>query len=278
MISLIAIDLDDTLIAPDLHIPDENLTAIRLAIKSGVKVVIATARGWAGAKRFYDRMGLSTPIILSSGASTVDGQTGAVIRRSYLPLSFARDVVTFADEQQIALRVYVGSEVWNNFDYDPSNGKNKTIEIHVENLVQKLVEAPFQIFVKGEREAKLILERFGSEGDGYRCRHHVYADGIPELNILHPRSTKQDALADLCAAFDVPREQVMALGDSKNDLGMIAWAGIGVAMSWADDAVKEVADWVLADGTVRLTHDPDAEVAEAIFHHVLQQPKTEFAG
>ncbi|TCP53367.1 hypothetical protein EV586_106101 [Tumebacillus sp. BK434] len=270
MIRLIAIDLDDTLIARSGQVPEANWTALRRAQDAGVRVVIATARGFAGAKRFYDPLGLDTPMIVSSGSNVVDGRTGTVLRRRLLPLEFARAVAEFADEHDIALRVYVGSEVWNNFDYDPVNGTDRTVERTVARLHEQLVEAPYQIFVKGNREAQLILREFGEAGDGYCCRHHVYGDGISELNILHPQATKQDALAELCAALEVPREQVMALGDSRNDLGMIRWAGLGVAMSWAPSDVQEAADWVLPADAERLTGDQDAEVAEAILRFVLQ--------
>ncbi|ASS76051.1 hypothetical protein CIG75_14535 [Tumebacillus algifaecis] len=273
MIKLIAIDLDDTLIAPDGHLPEENVTALAQAQEAGVQVVIATARGYAGTKRFHDQLGLTTPLIVSSGSNVIEGRSGEVLRRRFLPLPFAREVVAFAQAHQIALRVYVGNEVWNNLDYDPSNGRQRTVEKQVEQMAEALVEAPFQIFVKGNRESELILAQFGEAGEGYCCRHHVYSDGISELNILHPKSTKHDALAGLCAALDVPQEQVMALGDSKNDLGMIAWAGFGVAMSWASEAVRAAADWVVPADAQRLTSDPDAEVAEAVLRHVLHVAK-----
>ncbi|ARU62077.1 hypothetical protein CBW65_14465 [Tumebacillus avium] len=269
MIRLIAIDLDDTLIAPNGQIPPANLAALRRVRDAGVQVVIATARGYAGAKRFYDPLELTTPMIVSSGSNVVDGQTGAVLRRRLLPLDFARKVAQFAQTHDIALRVYVGSEVWNNFDYDPVNGTNRTIERTVEQLPERLVDEPYQIFVKGNRESQLLLEAFGEAGDGYCCRHHVYGDGISELNILHPKATKQDALAELCEALEVPREQVMALGDSRNDLGMIKWAGIGVAMRWSPPEVQAVADWVLPADAERLTDDEDADVAEALLRFVL---------
>jgi 5-amino-6-(5-phospho-D-ribitylamino)uracil phosphatase len=256
MIRLIAMDLDDTLIAPDQHVPQENFTAIREAQDAGMHVVFATARGWHRTEALYRESGLDTPAIVSSGARLIDGVTGDEMWVRTIPTDLVRDVIRFSNEHEISLRVYVGAREYNNLPEDPVSFTGAT---YVPELQDHLGGLPFQIFTKGQHETDLLLERFGTQGEGFLARRVVYADGIPEVMFLHPQSTKGMALATLCRDLGITKDEVMAIGDSMNDLSMIEWAGIGVAMSWAPPAVRAGADFVTSEG------DP-AGVAEAIRH------------
>lgn len=257
MIRVIAIDLDETLIAQDKRIPEANLRALQAAQEAGVRVVIVTARGWQRTEELYRELGLDTPVILSSGSRIVDMHKGEDLLVRSLPLAFAKEVATFCEEQDIRVRVYVGNEMWNNRDFNPMFHHPKGYGFHVPDLPARLETAPFQIFIQGTSETAKIVERFGLKGPGYVCNVVSYYGGEEEVMILHPESNKGSALAVLCSEWGVAPEEVLAIGDSRNDLPMIEWAGIGVAMSWSPDEVKERADWVTSPGN-------KAGVAEAI--------------
>ena len=64
------------------------------------------------------------------------------------------------------------------------------------------------------------------------------------LQIMHPQVSKAVALAKVATFYGVPMEQVMAIGDAPNDVGMLQAAGVSVAMDNAHALVKDVADWV----------------------------------
>ena len=72
--------------------------------------------------------------------------------------------------------------------------------------------------------------------------------GFVDLEVMNPATNKGLALAALCRALGVPAEQVMAIGDSGNDIPMLKAAALGVAMESAaqevKDAVKQRADLV----------------------------------
>ena len=61
---------------------------------------------------------------------------------------------------------------------------------------------------------------------------------------MHPQVSKAVALSKVAAFYGVPMEQVMAIGDAPNDVGMLQVAGVAVAMDNAHPLVKDVADWV----------------------------------
>jgi hypothetical protein len=66
------------------------------------------------------------------------------------------------------------------------------------------------------------------------------------LQIMHPTAGKSSALAAVAELYKVPRAQVMAIGDAPNDLGMIQWAGLGIAVNNAHPLVRRAADYITA--------------------------------
>jgi len=72
----------------------------------------------------------------------------------------------------------------------------------------------------------------------------VYRTHSKFINITPAGVSKAKALAWLAMRMDIPQPAVMAVGDSDNDVGMVRWAGLGVAMGNARPSVLEAADWV----------------------------------
>lgn len=79
------------------------------------------------------------------------------------------------------------------------------------------------------------------------------------IEMVHPSVNKAESLRRVCELYGVAREDVMAIGDGGNDAEMIRWAGTGVAMGNARDAVKEAADIVAPPNT----EDGAAQIVEA---------------
>jgi hydroxymethylpyrimidine pyrophosphatase-like HAD family hydrolase len=62
--------------------------------------------------------------------------------------------------------------------------------------------------------------------------------------LTHPQANKADAVATLISSIGIERSQVLALGDAEADAGMLAWAGVGVAMGNAMPQARKVATWI----------------------------------
>ena len=77
----------------------------------------------------------------------------------------------------------------------------------------------------------------------------IAASGFGHIEVTAKDSTKAEALSVLADIYHCEPENVLALGDSFNDLHMLLWAGTGVAMGNADEHVKAVADFVTKDNT-----------------------------
>lgn len=98
-------------------------------------------------------------------------------------------------------------------------------------------------------------------------KYEVWGD-FEECAVTSPEATKETALARLCAGLGIPAARVLAIGDSRNDVPMLRWAGIGVAMGNAPPEVRRAVGRVTAPCE-------RAGVARAIDRYVFERCESE---
>jgi hypothetical protein len=121
--------------------------------------------------------------------------------------------------------------------------------------------APTFIRFLGKESVEAMQHRFGDLPLHFKIEHWM---DFVECAVTNRDATKQRALARLCADFQVPAERVLAIGDSRNDVPMLRWAGLGIAMGNALPEVRQSVRYVTAtndeDGVAlaleRFAHTP----------------------
>jgi Cof subfamily protein (haloacid dehalogenase superfamily) len=252
-IDLIALDLDGTLLAPDETISARNRTAIRDALTAGIRVVLVTGRGVDAPIRVSKELGLNLPVICCHGALTKDFGANKTLEKIPVPLKYAKPMLEFAEAHGLAIAVYVdeafyrleGSQILMDDMRGPGWFEAPTV-------AQILTEAPTFMRFLGEESVRRMLREFGDLPLAFR--HETWYDFV-ECAVLNRDASKKNALKKLCADFGVPSERVLAIGDSRNDVPMLRWAGIGVAMGNALPEVRQAVRYVTApndqDGVAR---------------------------
>jgi Cof subfamily protein (haloacid dehalogenase superfamily) len=252
-IDLIALDLDGTLLAPDETISVRNRTAIKEALSSGVRVVLVTGRGVDTPIRVSKELGLNLPVICCHGALTKDFGADKTLESIPVPLPYAKRMVEFAEREGLAIAIYVeeafyrlqGSEIFMDDMRGPGWHE-------APSLVELLSQAPTFIRFLGEESVHRMQREFGDLPLSFR--YETWQDFV-ECAVLNRDASKKNALARLCADFGIPAERVLAIGDSRNDVPMLRWAGVGVAMGNALPEVRESVRHVTApndqDGVAR---------------------------
>jgi len=244
MIRLIAVDLDDTLLGDDKLISAANKQAIQEAVGAGVHIVIATARGWFSTKFFSEELGLRGYAVCGSGTKIYD-HTGTCVKTWHIPLSKAKDILSFAAREKIMVVCSTPEKNLFNFVTDEWRPYIRPeIDVEVPDLHLELTEAPTQLFLKGQAEVERMKSYLPLDDPDFAVHTLLYRDNIPEMMIIHPEANKAAGLAWVCSQLGVNQEEVLALGDSANDVPMLKWAGVGVAMGWAPQPVQESADFV----------------------------------
>ncbi len=271
LIKVIATDMDGTLLSSEQTISKENFEAIEAARAAGVHVLIATGRSPREARDFLSKWQIKCAIICGNGAVVMD-EEDQVISKNCLEMPQLTTAVRTLASHNFYLEVYTNH---GNFtrDYRQQPYQDEMVKLLVgtgrrENKEAVLAHAD-------ERLALGILSLVDSnedilqlEADQYEfykvfaihkddrvfkeARAELEAD--PDLvvttswhdniEVNAARATKGKALGEYVKSLGVGLEHSMAIGDSYNDLSMLEAAGFSVAMGNADDAIKDVCDFV----------------------------------
>jgi hypothetical protein len=228
----------------DRVIPQRTRRAIRRAMEQGCLVTIATGRGFTAAARFAQDLGVSGPLICYQGALVKDCRDETIIYSATLPLDVARDVMAFCRGRALNVQVYLDDERAYVSQDDPLLGRVADLSgmpvTGVPDLAGWLSRPPLKfLFVEREEAVVELVRDLQAHFDG---RMQVVRSWNHLIEATGPNASKGEALARLAAHLGVPQAATMAIGDQDNDVSMIAWAGLGVAMGDASPAAKAVAD------------------------------------
>jgi len=257
----VALDLDGTLLDSSECISPANRAALKRTQALGIHIVLITGRGADAPLAFGRELGLTDPIICAHGALTKDCPSGRERRHIAIPREYATALIEFAQAHALDTAVYTGER------FHRIAGMRR----HMDDMQGPLwVEVP-DLIPLAEQDSTFI-RFFGHEAVDAISVHFA---GLPvhfkfetwgefeELAITSEEATKERALAQLCSDLSIDPSEVMAIGDSRNDVPMLRWARIGVAMGSALPEVIEAAPYVTSG------NDEDG-VARAIERFVLE--------
>lgn len=254
-IQLVAIDMDDTLIDEKGAVSPEASGCIRDSIGRGVKVTLATGRMFQSAVPYAKKLGLDVPLITYNGALIRSGLSDEIILHEPVPYDLSRDVVKYAQEKGLTLNLYVDDRliVAHMNDEVEYYATIAGVVAHAVGDLGKYISDLATI--RGEVNAvstKLLIVADSGIVDASMRELSVLFDGRLNITKSKPRFlemtkpgiSKAAAIKMLIKKWSIEQDQVMAIGDSLNDLEMLEFAGIGVAVANALPEVKQRADCV----------------------------------
>jgi Cof subfamily protein (haloacid dehalogenase superfamily) len=268
-IRLLAIDLDGTLVNERLEIDKRDIAAVRAASAVGVEVVIATGRMFKSSLPYAQQLGLRGPIINYQGAVVREIATGQVLYRCELTPEMQRRVLEFAEPRDWHVNAYVDETVYTARERPEADLYQQI------SLVPYNVVGPLSKWVHGDATKMVLVDTDASRVPAKLAELTAWMGPVAKvtrsldwfIEVINPEVSKAKSLAMVAERLKVPRSDVCAIGDNKNDEEMIAWAGWGVAMGSAPPEVKQIARYV--------TGLPDqAGVAQAIDRLILSQGRT----
>ncbi|MDR1126532.1 MAG: Cof-type HAD-IIB family hydrolase [Treponema sp.] len=248
MIRMIAIDLDDTLLRSDLTVSFRVRNMVKRAAKEGIMIVLATGRIPAATEFFARLLGMNKRngyFVCSNGTLIMESKTKNVIFETKMSVEAALTAFDLVSAEGFAVQLYKDDVMFvsktNEFTiYDQKlTGLKQVVAEDFRDLVAKGCD---KLLIPGD---PLILPPLESILNTYLGDEITLFTSKPYfLEILPPRTDKGVALAKIAAKLGIKREEVMAIGDSMNDVAMLKWAGTGVAMLNADERIKKIADLV----------------------------------
>jgi Cof subfamily protein (haloacid dehalogenase superfamily) len=245
MYHIIAIDLDGTLLTPQKLITPRTHQALYQAAERGMLIVIATGQTLQVLRHTCADLPLTAPQVIENGAIIADIQSGAILHERLLPTEHILPILdtlrALGLHRAYHTRQYVyvdnGTPRARNWYQPPI-----TPPIEVADVASIYPQPCIKIVGIGGadtlREKRRELERI------FSGKVYVTQSSFDLVELLHPHVSKGDALRVIAADLAIPPEEVVAIGDNHNDIGMLRFAGLGVAMGNAHAEVKEIADFV----------------------------------
>lgn len=265
---LLALDLDGTLLDRRMEITPAVKAAVAAAQAQGVIVTIATGRTFRATMPYVETLGLHGPVICYQGGAVFDSTTGAMTQPVTLPGPLAAEGAQLLLDLGMFCLVYANEKLYIADDTRPELDFYLTFHpegvdcIVAPNLVEVTTTLqPLKVQTIATTEAieqvvPQLTAAFAGRMDVLRAHDHF-------LELTPLGISKGKSLETLARALGIPREQVVAIGDHFNDVEMIQWAGLGLAMANGAPEVQASADAVVPsvgeDG-----------VAWAIRHYVLE--------
>ena len=267
---LIALDLDGTLTNSDKVITPHTFEVLMRAQAAGVRLVLCSGRPTYGIAALARQLKLEENggfVLSCNGANIIDWATGHLLFRQPLEARFLPQLLELADAHELPLLTYRGDCILaTRNDSVYLDEEARINQMPVEVVTDFIAEASQleggtpKCLIPGDPELLVELEEkmktiFGDTLSISRSAPFF-------LEIMAPGVGKDHSLARLLAHLDLSREQLIAFGDGFNDLTMLRFAGMGVAMANAAEEVKAVADFVT------LSNDEDG-VGHAVEQWVL---------
>ncbi|MGL5406823.1 MAG: HAD family hydrolase [Propionibacteriaceae bacterium] len=240
---LLALDIDGTLVDYDGVMPESLRVAVQRVLAADIPIVIATGRSWPGARPIVEALQLPAgEHICSNGAVAVSYPEGRITKAiTFDPAPIISAVRREAPTALIAVEDPDASfRLSADFPVGELNGPQQVVpvaELAARPVTRVVVRDP----AATEETFVTLAQRLGLQGVGYFVGWAAWLDICPE------GIDKAHGLADVCQKLGIAAADVLAIGDGRNDIAMLQWAGRGVALGDATDDVKSVADHVTAD-------------------------------
>jgi Cof subfamily protein (haloacid dehalogenase superfamily) len=244
-IRLLVLDIDGTISGRTNQVSKPVQRAIQAVLAKGIPVALATGRMYCSAMRFHRCIKSPLPLIVYNGAWIQDPLTQERHQHLPVPSQFAQQLLDDLEQPELSDRLgvhfYIDDRLYVRqvTALTESYAKRSGIEaIAVGDLRSLLDRHPTKVLALSS-EASLVQDLL------HHLQKRYNSEELYFLEATHPDANKGTATRYLAEnILGLEAKQVMAIGDNFNDVLMLQYAGLGIAMGEAPTPVKELADWV----------------------------------
>lgn len=252
---LIVLDLDGTLLTKEQQISPYTKNVLMEAQEQGHHVMIATGRPFRASLPYYQQLNLKTPIVNFNGA-LVHNPNDSSFEPMHSPVSM-RVVHDVIDSTQKIQYENLIAEVLDDVYLHKQNDELRNIfymgnpNVTIGNLKLNLREDPTSLLIHATNNNIPLIRQHLQDVHAELVEHRNWGAHFPIVEIVRLGVNKAVGISKVANELDIPVERIIAFGDEDNDLEMIDYAGIGVAMGNGIEQLKSIAN------EVTLSHEED---------------------
>ncbi|MGG1674483.1 Cof-type HAD-IIB family hydrolase [Neobacillus sp. NRS-1170] len=241
-IKLIALDMDGTLLNNKGKISEENRQAIKEAQEKGIFVVLSTGRSLLTSREHADALELTSYLVTVNGSEIWD-EKREIVERNLVKSELIEWMWELSKQHKTKFWAISTERNWHD---------DMPEDLHTKEWLK------FGFNIEDDATRELIKKELQAKGE-----FELSNSTLKNIEVNPSGINKAKGLKIVCERLGIQMNQVMAVGDSLNDMAMITEAGLGVAMGNAQETVKQAADWITS------TNEEDG-VAKAIRKWVLK--------
>jgi Cof subfamily protein (haloacid dehalogenase superfamily) len=242
---LIAVDIDGTLLDSKNNITGVTKDAIKRAVKSGIIFTISTGRPIQAVEYINRELSLDVPFITYNGAMVVMGRSGKILYEQGMNTGDAEKIYNLGIKYDTSVMLWAENRLYVNRLDDRAQKYGEqanTKPVLIKGIHEILKYGVTKILWYDEVET---INIFNQEAGKYLSENINYHTSKPfYLEFVDKKASKGIALKKIGEHYHISHEAMIAVGDGFNDISMIKYAGLGVAMGNAPDAVKQQADYI----------------------------------
>ncbi|MCL2487882.1 MAG: Cof-type HAD-IIB family hydrolase [Oscillospiraceae bacterium] len=256
---LLAVDMDGTLLNSASELTERTKIAIRAAINRGILFVPATGRPMLGMGFLNELLDDDLPFIVYNGARVVTGKTEKVLFSKSLDFRFAKDIYALGVSRNIPVVIWRDERLFVSRDCAEIQ-KYRGISDAKMEIIGDIA------MLSDQAVTKMIWILPQEQAGAYQDEMNAYFNGHVNCHTSRPyllefvdtEASKGRALEEIGKIYGIDAKEMIAVGDSYNDLSMLEYAGLGVAMGNAPDDIQAVCQYVAPSND----EDGVAEVVE----------------
>ncbi|NMO95353.1 Cof-type HAD-IIB family hydrolase [Paenibacillus lemnae] len=241
---LVALDVDGTLLNDDHVMTEQNMQTVMEAARQGIEIVLCTGRGPQNTIPFLEKMGLGGYVISHNGAATVEVETGNIVHQ------FAMDHMALTPFMEYCREKGV------HFDINTAFGMYvdsvDALAGPIRYMYEKFLMLPSNLPAWEELEGPVVkftafgeshdLDEVFREWSQWTPVYNMLRSGEFFIDLMHEEASKGNALKQLAARRGYKPEEILAIGNYYNDITMLTFAGLGIAMDNSPVEVKAAAN------------------------------------
>lgn len=244
-VKLFVSDIDGTLLGSGKNVSEKNIRAVKKMVDAGIIVTLATGRMYRATLPVAETLGVSVPLITYNGA-LIKSADGKIFHEEFLPPEIVIALANFFEKNGWYVQNYSDDNLYfpiynEHAKFYEQSQKVSGKEIGWDGLREKTSHVCKMLSITNgleetEKISDALKKEFGEKISVTRS--------TPKFNeIVCPGVSKAAAIKILAEKFGVKISEVMAIGDSENDLPMLKAAGKSIAMGNAIESVKNSCDF-----------------------------------
>ena len=209
-------------------------------------MTLASGRATQSVAHYLDVLGLKIPVISYQGARVTDTQTGKIMFKKEIDRESALPIIDYSEKMNVHCNVFVENTIYIRHMGEWAkyyNRMSKNVPMtEVSDVGEVVKETATKLIYIDEHEK---LQEIKPEIEKIMPGDLIVFFSKPNfLEFTNKKATKGEAVKFLANHFGIKKEEVIAIGDTYNDISMIEYAGLGVCMGNGAESVKDIADYV----------------------------------